>query len=81
MEIKPGQVGFGFAVDNLDGKFVITQIDSKSAAKTAGMKLGDEIYEVNGVDVTKASTNDLAEIIKSNPKLLVLGVKTRKTKK
>lgn len=81
MEIKPGQVGFGFAVDNIGGQFVITQVDGKSAAKTAGMKLGDVVYEVNGVDVTKATTNELAEIIESNPKLLVLGVKASKTKK
>ncbi len=75
IETLSGKNGYGFWVDMVGGRFLVSKIDEKSAAQKAQLQAGHVIVEANGIDLTNSSFKDLAEIIKANNKILVLGVK------
>lgn len=78
MELKPGHnKGFGFEVDKQKEYFIIIDVDSKSPAKKSGVKTGDVIREVNGVEITRASLNDFNDLVQQSDKTLILGVQKR----
>lgn len=72
--MKPGHTSFGFTVKKKNDYFFIANVDSKSPAKTAGIKAGDLIRVANGVEVTRASFDYFNEIIQTSDKTLVLGI-------
>lgn len=74
LELKPGHTSFGFTVEKREDYFIISNVDSKSPAKKAGIKAGEVIREANGVEVTKASFDDFNEIIQRSDRTLVLGL-------
>ena len=69
LKIWPDFEGYGFTLLAQKGtphQFVGT-VDSKSPAELAGLLPGDQIIEVNGIDVTAAPHQELVKQIKVNP--------------
>jgi len=59
--------GFGFTLhsDKTDGSQIIGKIDEDSPAAAGGLKPGDKIIEINGVNVTRENHKQVVERIKS----------------
>ncbi len=59
-------VGIGTTV-SYDGKYVkVTSMFNNSPAKKAGIKVGDQIIEIDGKKVEGLSLNDISKLIKGN---------------
>lgn len=69
----PGFKGLGIS---LTPNGVISAIEPNSPSDRAGLRIGDRIVEVNGVDVRDKSNREIAKIIKENENDLVIGVLT-----
>lgn len=54
--------GIGVMIENR----TIKEVFDNSPAKRAGIQIGDEIYKVNGTDVSNFETKDIANMIKSS---------------
>ena len=69
--------GYGFTViaDKTKAGLFVDKVDPDSPAALAGLKVGDRIIEVNGINVEQDNHTQVVERIKSNAnetKLLVL---------
>lgn len=81
MRLWPDFQGYGFnltAEKNKPGQF-IGKVDNDSPASTAGLREGDRIIEVNGVNVTEDSHQEVVGRIKTNPGSVSLFVVDRET--
>lgn len=60
------RVGFGFEIVERKDKLIISKIDGKGNAAEIGLKRGDEIVGIGGIDVdTKESFDEIAGILNS----------------
>jgi membrane-associated protease RseP (regulator of RpoE activity) len=71
VNLIPGVKSLGISLFN-GGK--ISNIDPSSASDRAGLRAGDKIVEVNGIDVRDKSNKEIAKIIKENEQNLIIGV-------
>ena len=55
----------------------INDVAAKSPAERAGLKKGQRIVEINGIDVRDKTSKEIAKFIKKHQKDLVIGVLTR----
>ncbi len=60
--------GIGALIGNVNGRIMITMPYEKFAANKAGLKIGDEIISVNGVDVTGKSVSEISSLLKGQAK-------------
>lgn len=56
--------GVGAQIRDIDGKITITEPYEGFAAYKAGLRAGDEILEINGVNVKGKTTNDITPMLK-----------------
>lgn len=56
--------GIGALIQDVDNKITITEPYEGFAAYKAGLRAGDEIIEVNGVNVTRKKTDDISNMLK-----------------
>ena len=74
--------GVGVSISKEDDKILIKEVFSDSPAKKAGIKVGDELKEVNGKDISKfETTSDIVKEIKNgdSAKLKIYRSSTDKT--
>ncbi|NJN24657.1 MAG: S41 family peptidase [Cyclobacteriaceae bacterium] len=66
--------GIGAIIGNRNGKNIIMMPYEGFPAYKAGLKIGDEILKVDGVDVTKMNTSEISQLLKgqANTKLKVV---------
>lgn len=76
IELRPDFKRLGFVVKLENQIFLVKYVEAKSPANTAGLREGDIIFEVNGLNVTNFTFEDLIEIMSKSKNVLVLGVKT-----
>lgn len=63
--ISTGQYGgIGAVIGNRDEKIMILMPYENFPANKAGLKIGDEVVEINGVNVTGKSTSDISDLLK-----------------
>ncbi len=65
--------GIGAVISKRNGKSVIILPYKGFPANKSGLKIGDEILKVDGIDVTEKNTNDISQLLKgqANTKLTV----------
>ena len=63
--------GIGANVADMNGKIIITDPYEGFAAFKAGLRAGDQIIEVNGINVAGKKTDDIGPILKGKPGTLV----------
>lgn len=56
--------GIGIVTGNRNGKIVIMLIDEGTPAEKSGLRIGDEIVKVDGVDLAARKINDAGKLIK-----------------
>ena len=56
--------GIGALIQDVNNKITITEPYEKFAAYNAGLRAGDEILEVNGLNVTNKKTEDITTMLK-----------------
>lgn len=56
--------GFGISISNIDSMLTITQIKDGYAARKAGLRIGDRICYVDGVNVLYLDYNDVKGVLK-----------------
>jgi len=61
-KVEKEETGFGFFLLD-DGGHLFTKVEANGAAAKAGVKENDEIIEVNGVNVEKASHDEVQTAI------------------
>ena len=69
--MKRGPGGYGFNLHgerNVQAGQTISAVDDGSEAQKAGLRVGDKVVEVNGVNVEKMSHSDVVKKIKMNDK-------------
>lgn len=69
--MKRGPGGYGFNLHgerNVQAGQTISAVDEGSEAQKAGLRVGDKVVEVNGVNVEKMSHSDVVKRIKMNDK-------------
>ena len=69
--MKRGPGGYGFNLHgerNVQAGQTISAVDDGSEAQKAGLRVGDKVVEVNGVNVEKMSHSDVVKKIKVNDK-------------
>jgi hypothetical protein len=74
IKIERGSSGFGFTLSGTAIPVCLTKVDTGSVADKAGLKPGDQILEINGLNVRNKSKEDVVQLLKgsgSNPSLLV----------
>ncbi|CAD5115496.1 DgyrCDS4464 [Dimorphilus gyrociliatus] len=71
--IKRGASGFGFTVTG-SSPVQVYEIESNSTAELAGLRHGDYITHVNGINVTEMSTQTVAKLVRHSHKHLILEV-------
>ena len=79
--ITTGQYGgIGAVIGNKNGKNVIIMPYEGFPAQKSGLKIGDEILKVDGVDVTGKNTSDISQLLKGQANTpLTITVKRYKT--
>jgi membrane-associated protease RseP (regulator of RpoE activity) len=70
VNLLPGQKGIGLG---LAPNGIINSIEPNSAADRAGLRKGLKIVQVNGVDVSQNTYQEIGKLIKKNEKDLVIG--------
>lgn len=68
--MKRGDGGYGFNLHgerNVQAGQSISAVDDGSEAQKAGLRVGDKVVEVNGLNVEKVSHGDVVKRIKMNP--------------
>ena len=68
--MKRGDGGYGFNLHgerNVQAGQTISAVDDGSEAQKAGLRVGDKVIEVNGLNVEKTSHSDVVKRIKTNP--------------
>lgn len=68
--MKRGDGGYGFNLHgerNVQAGQTISAVDDGSEAQKAGLRVGDKVIEVNGLNVEKMSHSDVVKRIKTNP--------------
>jgi C-terminal processing protease CtpA/Prc len=63
----PQLEGEGFFLNPIVKKLLVTEVSKGSVAEAAGMKLGDEIIQIEGQTVTGRRARELQPFIKWNP--------------
>ncbi len=63
--------GIGALIGLINNKIVITQPYEKFPAMKAGLKVGDEIISVDGINVKGKQTSDVSTLLKGQPKTKV----------
>lgn len=69
--MKRGDGGYGFNLHgerNVQAGQTISAVDDGSEAQKAGLRVGDKVVEVNGINVEKMSHGDVVKRIKMNEK-------------
>ena len=67
--LKREDQGYGFSLHGEKGSTgqFITEIDSGGAAAKAGLRLGDRLVEVNGINVENQSHSEIVKRIRLHP--------------
>ncbi len=74
--------GIGSIISYKDGKVIINEPYENMPAAKAGLKAGDVILSIDGVDMTKSTTSDVSEKLKGQQgSLLLIKVQRPGTKK
>lgn len=60
--------GIGSLIRNINGRIVIAMPHLGFPAERAGLKIGDHIVEVNGIDVRGRSTSEISKLLKGKAK-------------
>lgn len=55
--------GIGASVINLNGKRLISMIFEKSSADEVGLKIGDEVIEINGIEIANKTSEDIGRLL------------------
>lgn len=58
--------GIGSLIGVINGRIMITMPNDGFPAANAGLKIGDEIIKVDGIDVVGKSTSDVSKLLKGN---------------
>ncbi|CAL8088192.1 unnamed protein product [Calicophoron daubneyi] len=58
---------FGMRIESVGGRIYLATVLRGSPAASAGLKVGDEILQINGHSVTQLSTCIITELIRSTP--------------
>ena len=61
--INMDYVGIGLQYTNYDGKFQVTEVFKNSPAKRAGVKIGDIITKIDGMDISDLDTDAIKALI------------------
>ena len=62
---SPGGKGFGFSISkNKSGPHLISEIDKNSPAATSGIKIGDYVLRLNGINLEDKSFSKTNETFK-----------------
>lgn len=69
---------FGFNIEQLNGKIRITAIEQKGIASKKGLKLGDEIFEIDNINCSTERTNILSNFILYTQNKKTLSIKLEK---
>lgn len=56
--------GIGASVIKLDGRRVISMIYEKSSADEVGLKIGDEVVEINGININARDNDEIGRLLK-----------------
>lgn len=56
--------GIGAEVDKIDGKIIITMPLQGYAAEKAGLRIGDEIVKINGLDISERPLSNIRNLLK-----------------
>ena len=60
-------VGFGVSVNQIDSSNTIIRVNEGFAADKAGMKIGDKLYKIDGVEVLNLPSDDLRKYTNGQP--------------
>ena len=63
----------GFALDKYGGS-VVTKVVAKGAAASAGIKIGDRIKSVNGIDLSQLMFEETMQMLKAARRPVLLGL-------
>ncbi|THD28253.1 hypothetical protein D915_000933 [Fasciola hepatica] len=69
--IRPeGMHRFGMRIESIGGGVYLTTVLKNSPASAAGLKVGDELIQLNGFQLTSLSTPTIMELVRSTPQAL-----------
>ena len=68
----------GFAAATADHRLLVARVDRHGAAAAAGLRVGDELVQINGVNVQPADAPTLNKILGASAKPLDLRLRRRK---
>ncbi|TPP64331.1 hypothetical protein FGIG_08786 [Fasciola gigantica] len=79
--IRPeGMHRFGMRIESIGGGVYLTTVLKNSPASAAGLKVGDELIQLNGFQLTSLSTPTIMELVRSTPQALHVAYRPRQAK-
>ncbi len=76
----PAKKGFGFVISDVDEKLIVTRVESGGTAAEAGIRRGDQIVGIGGVDVdSKEGFLEIVEILNQGDAIEISYLRGKKT--